>query len=84
MDELNRDLLVAVLALLTDAIPRHALSVALSAWARDRQQTLAQILSATAPSTRNASRPSIAWPNPTSSATKTISARAWMRGTPRG
>ena len=28
VDELNRDLLVAVLAVLTDAIPRHALSVA--------------------------------------------------------
>ena len=44
MDELNRDLLVAVLAVLTDAIPRHALSMALSAWAKDRQKSLAEIL----------------------------------------
>ncbi len=44
MDELNRDLLVAVLALLTDAIPRHALSVALSDWARERHLSLAQLL----------------------------------------
>ena len=44
VDELNRDLLVAVLAVLTDAIPRHALSVALSAWAKDRQKSLAEIL----------------------------------------
>jgi serine/threonine-protein kinase len=42
--ELNRDLLVAVLALLTDAIPRHVLSVALSNWAKDPQQSLAQSL----------------------------------------
>jgi serine/threonine protein kinase/tetratricopeptide (TPR) repeat protein len=44
VDELNRDLLVAVLALLTDAIPRDALFAALGDWARDRQQTLSQIL----------------------------------------
>jgi serine/threonine-protein kinase len=44
VDELNRDLLVAVLALMTDAIPRHALSEALALWTRDRQQSLAQIL----------------------------------------
>jgi serine/threonine-protein kinase len=44
VDELNRDLLLAVLALITDAIPRHALSEALAVWARDRQQSLAQIL----------------------------------------
>lgn len=44
MDELNRDVLVAVLALLTDAIPRHALSVALGSWARDRRRPLAEVL----------------------------------------
>jgi serine/threonine protein kinase len=44
VDELNRDLLVAVLALLTDAIPRHALSVALSDWARERHLSLPQLL----------------------------------------
>jgi eukaryotic-like serine/threonine-protein kinase len=44
VDELNRDLLVAVLALMTDAIPRRALSEALAVWTRDRQQSLAQIL----------------------------------------
>ena len=44
MDELNRDLLVAVLSLITDAIPRHALSAALAAWSRDRRQSLAQVL----------------------------------------
>lgn len=44
MDELNRDVLVAVLALLTDAIPRHALSLALSSWARDRQRSLAEFM----------------------------------------
>src|SRR5205807_6233439 len=42
VDELNRDLLVAVLALLTDAIPRSNLSAALSAWSKDRRQSLAQ------------------------------------------
>ena len=44
MDELNRDLLMAVLALITDAIPRHALSEALTVWSRDRRQSLSQIL----------------------------------------
>ena len=44
MDELNRDLLMAVLALMTDAIPRHALSEALTVWSKDRRQSLAQIL----------------------------------------
>src|SRR4051812_27244172 len=44
VDNLNRDLLVAVLALLTDAIPRPNLSAALSAWSKDRKQSLAQQL----------------------------------------
>ncbi len=44
MDDLNRDLLVALLALITDEIPRQDLSVALGDWARDRQQSLVQIL----------------------------------------
>ncbi len=44
VDDLNRDVLVAVLALLTDAIPRHALSVALGTWARDRRRPLADVL----------------------------------------
>ncbi len=44
VDEMNRDLLVAVLALLTDAIPRPGLAAALSAWSKDRKQSLAQSL----------------------------------------
>ncbi len=44
VDELNRDLLVAVLALLTGAIPRPALSAALNAWGRDRNRSLAELL----------------------------------------
>ena len=44
MDELNRQLLVAVLALLTDAIPRPGLAAALQAWNKDRRQSLAQLL----------------------------------------
>ncbi|HKI16253.1 MAG TPA: serine/threonine-protein kinase, partial [Isosphaeraceae bacterium] len=44
VDELNRQLLVAVLALLTDAIPRPALSAALKAWNKDRRQSLALLL----------------------------------------
>src|SRR5262249_41246207 len=40
----NRDLLVAVLALLTDAITRSGLSTALNAWSRDRKQSLEQLL----------------------------------------
>ena len=44
VDELNRDLLVAVLALLTDAIPRPGLAAALHAWSKDRKQSLAQRL----------------------------------------
>ncbi|HZW33404.1 MAG TPA: serine/threonine-protein kinase [Isosphaeraceae bacterium] len=43
MDELNRDLLVAVLALLTDAIPRSSLSAALSSWSKDRRRSLAHL-----------------------------------------
>ena len=44
MDELNRQLLVAVLALLTDAIPRPGLAAALKAWNKDRRQSLALLL----------------------------------------
>src|SRR5690348_9208703 len=44
VDELNRDLLMAVLALLTDAVPREALFAALGDWAKDRRQTLSQVL----------------------------------------
>jgi serine/threonine-protein kinase len=44
VDEPNRDLLVAVLALLTEAIPREALHAALSDWAKDRRRTLSEIL----------------------------------------
>jgi serine/threonine-protein kinase len=44
VDELNRDLLVAALGLLTDAIPRHDLSAALGEWAKDRGEPLGQIL----------------------------------------
>ena len=44
VDELNRELLVAVLALLTDAIPRPALTAALNIWSQDRKQSLAELL----------------------------------------
>jgi len=44
VDKLNRDLLVAVLAILTDAIPRPELAAALKAWNEDRQQSLAKWL----------------------------------------
>jgi serine/threonine protein kinase/tetratricopeptide (TPR) repeat protein len=44
VDELNRDLLVAVLALLTGAVPRPGLAAALNAWSKDRKQSLAQRL----------------------------------------
>ena len=44
MDELNRDLLVAVLAVLTDAIPRDSLAAILKAWSRQRQTPLAQVI----------------------------------------
>ncbi|MFI5460821.1 MAG: protein kinase, partial [Isosphaerales bacterium] len=41
---MNRDLLVAVLAILTDAIPRPELAAALKSWTDDRDQSLAQWL----------------------------------------
>jgi serine/threonine-protein kinase len=44
VEELNRDLLVAVLALLTDAVSRNNLSAALGAWSQDRKQPLTQFL----------------------------------------
>ena len=44
VDDLNRDLLVAVLALLTDAIPRPRLVTALKAWSQNQDQPLARIL----------------------------------------
>ncbi len=44
VDELNRDLLVAVLALLTDAISRPRLATALKAWSQNQDQPLARIL----------------------------------------
>jgi serine/threonine-protein kinase len=44
VDELNRDLLVVVLALLTGAIPRSGLNSALKAWTKDRRLSLAELL----------------------------------------
>ena len=44
MDESNRDLLVAILALVTDAIPRPGLASALSDWSKNRQQPLSKQL----------------------------------------
>jgi eukaryotic-like serine/threonine-protein kinase len=44
VDAMSRDLLVAVLAVITDAIPRRVLSDAVAEWARDRRQGLAQVL----------------------------------------
>ncbi len=48
MDELNRDLLVAVLAVLTDAIPRPGLATVLKSWSLERDRPLAEVLKATA------------------------------------
>ena len=44
MHELNRDLLVAILAVLTESIPRDGLAAILSSWSHDRQTPLAQLL----------------------------------------
>jgi serine/threonine-protein kinase len=44
VDELNRDLLVVVLALLTGAIPRSGLNAALKSWTKDRRQSLTSLL----------------------------------------
>jgi serine/threonine-protein kinase len=44
VDRLNRDLLVAVLAILTDAIPRPDLAAALKSWTKDKDQSLAEWL----------------------------------------
>ena len=44
MHELNRDLLVAILAVLTESIPREGLAAILSSWSHDRQTPLAQLL----------------------------------------
>src|SRR5258707_3778690 len=44
VDKVNHDLLVAVLAILTDAVPRSALAGALKAWADGQGQSLAQWL----------------------------------------
>jgi serine/threonine protein kinase/tetratricopeptide (TPR) repeat protein len=44
VDKVNHDLLVAVLAILTDAVPRPALAGALKAWTDGKGQTLAQWL----------------------------------------
>jgi serine/threonine-protein kinase len=46
VDELSRDLLVAVLAVLTDAVPRPGLAAALKSWSQKRDQPLAQLLKA--------------------------------------
>ena len=44
MDELSRDILVAVLAVLTDAIPRTGLAATLKSWSEKRDQPLSQAL----------------------------------------
>ena len=44
MDDWNRDLLVTILALVTDAIQSPGLSTALSGWSDDRTQSLTQTL----------------------------------------
>jgi serine/threonine-protein kinase len=41
---MNRDLLVAVMALRTDRISRHSLDMAIKSWSRNRERPLAQIL----------------------------------------
>jgi eukaryotic-like serine/threonine-protein kinase len=44
VDELNRDLLVAILAVLTESIPRDGLAAILNSWTHQRQTPLAQLL----------------------------------------
>ena len=44
VDELNRDLVVSILAVLTDTIPREALAEVLNSWSQHRQTPLAQVL----------------------------------------
>ena len=44
MNELNRDLLVAVLAVLTDTVPEDGLAAILDSWSQKRQTPLAQLL----------------------------------------
>ncbi len=48
VDELNRDLLVAVLAVLTDALPRPGFATVLKSWSLERDRPLAEVLKATA------------------------------------
>jgi eukaryotic-like serine/threonine-protein kinase len=47
VDELNRDLLVAVLAVLTDAIPRTGFATVIKSWTEHRDRSLAQVLKVT-------------------------------------
>ena len=44
MNELNRDLLVAVLAILTDTVPQEGLAAILDSWSQKRQTPLVQLL----------------------------------------
>ena len=44
MHELNRDLLVAILAVLTESISQEGLAAVLNSWSRERQTPLAQLL----------------------------------------
>ena len=44
MNELNRDLFVAVLAVLTDTVPQEGLAAILDSWSQRRQTPLVQLL----------------------------------------
>jgi eukaryotic-like serine/threonine-protein kinase len=46
VDQLNRDLLVAVLAVLNDAIPRAGFAMVLKSWSEQRDRPLAEVLKA--------------------------------------
>ncbi len=41
---MNRDLLIAILAVLTESIPQQGLAAILNSWSRERQTPLAQLL----------------------------------------
>ena len=86
MADINQDLLLAVLAVITDAVPRgHALSTALASWADDPELFSGrEFLKERGISTKNGSRPSSAWSPRISRDITATSGRAWMPGMPRG
>ena len=83
MADINQDLLLAVLAVLTDAVPREALTTALAAWAETPERSLAGCLKERGRSTTSGSRPSSAWFRRICRITTETSGRASMPGMPR-